>query len=91
MFKIKSVIFNVVLGSYNLTLFPRGHVMKYFGYFIAGILTLLLIGVVAFWVGAQMSLDRSYTHSKRTAELPFFDSGFKEGLLQIGKQPRHNN
>ena len=53
MFKIKSVIFNVVLGSYNLTLFLRGHVVKYFGYFIAGILALLLIGVVAFWVEAD--------------------------------------
>ena len=83
MFKIKSVIFNVVLGSYNLTLFLRGHVVKYFGYFIAGILALLLMGVVAFWVGAQVSLDRSYAHSKRTAQLPFFDSGSKEGLVQI--------
>ena len=54
--------------------------MKYFGYFIAGILALLLIGVVAFWVGAQMSLDRSYTHSKRTAELPFFDLGSSCGF-----------
>ena len=73
MFKIKSVIFNVVLGSYNLTLFLRGHVVKYFGYFIAGILALLLMGIVAFWVGAQVSLDRSYAHSKRKAQLPFFD------------------
>tara|TARA_E500000331_G_scaffold128221_1_gene125581 strand:+ start:180 stop:1271 length:1092 start_codon:yes stop_codon:yes gene_type:complete len=83
MVKIKSGIFNVVLGSYNLTLFPRGQVVKYFGYFIVGILALLLIGVAAFWLSAQMSLDRSYTHSKRTAELPFFDSGSKEGLVQI--------
>ncbi len=75
MAKIKNGIFNAVVASYNLTLFPRGHVVKYFGYFIAGILALLLIGAVAFWIGAQMSLDRSYTYSKRTAELPFFESG----------------
>ena len=84
--KIKNGIFNTILGSYNLTLFPRGGAVKYFGYFIAGILVLLLIGVGAFWVGAQMSLDHSYTHSKRTAELPIFGMGSNQGLVQISTE-----
>ena len=86
MAKIKNGIFNAVLGSYNLNSFLRGHVVKYFGYFIAGILALLLIGVIAFWVGGQMSMDRSYTHSKRTAELPIFGIGSDQGLVQISTE-----
>ena len=30
-----------------------------------------------------MSLDHSYSHSKRTAELPIFGIGFNQGLVQI--------
>ena len=57
--------------------------MKYFGYFFGGVSSLVLILVVIFWVGAQTSLDRSFAHTRATAELPFFNSNSDDGLVRI--------
>ena len=57
--------------------------MKFFGYFFGGVLSLVLILVVIFWAGAQISLDRTFAHTKATSELPFLNSNSSDGLVQI--------
>ena len=61
--------------------------MKYIGYFLSGVVSLVLILIIIFWAGAQISLDRTFAHSKATAELPFFNStSSNDGLVQIATE-----
>mgnify|MGYP001174561507 FL=1 len=57
--------------------------MRYFGYVVGGVFSLTLILVVIFWVGAQISLDRTFSHSRAAAELPLFSSNSNDGLVRI--------
>lgn len=57
--------------------------MKYFAYFFAGAFSLAVILVAVFWAGAQISLDRSFTHSQETAELRYYENNVSDGLVRV--------
>ena len=57
--------------------------LKYLGYFFIGFLSLVLIMVATFWVGAEVSLDRSFAHSEEVEKLPFFSPDASDGLVRI--------
>ena len=57
--------------------------MKFLGYFFAGLLGLAVLGVAILWGGAQMSLDRSYAHTKAAAQLRDFADNDADGVVRI--------
>ena len=57
--------------------------MKFLGYFFAGLLGLAVLGVSILWGGAQMSLDRSYAHTKAAAQLRDFADNDADGVVRI--------
>ena len=57
--------------------------MKFLGYFFAGLLGLAVLGVSILWGGAQMSLDRSYAHTKAAAQLRDFADSDADGVVRI--------
>jgi pimeloyl-ACP methyl ester carboxylesterase len=58
-------------------------ILKIAKWLIVTVIVVFLGIVVVIGVGSSMSLDREYTHTKRTAELPFFSSESPDGILRI--------
>jgi pimeloyl-ACP methyl ester carboxylesterase len=50
---------------------------------LAGALALVLLALGALWIGASMSLDRSYSHTAASGALPAFQEGGRSRLVQI--------
>ena len=57
--------------------------MKFLGYFFAGLLGVAFVGVAILWGGAQISLDRSYAHTKAAAQLRDFADNDADGVVRI--------
>ena len=60
--------------------------MRYVGYTLLAVISLVLIVIVGLWTSAYLSLDRSFTHSKETSVLPVFDQNTKDGLARLVTQ-----
>ena len=57
--------------------------MKYLGYSLVGLATLIVIGVLSLWASARMSLDDSYAHTQATAKLELLSADSPAGLVRV--------
>ena len=58
-------------------------IVKLIKYSVAGVFGLLVVGVLILLAGAQMSLDRDYTHTQAAAALPVFSPVAGDNLVKI--------
>lgn len=50
---------------------------------VVAVFGLGVLALLALWIGASMSLDRSYSHTRASAALPAFQPGTSQRLVQI--------
>jgi len=75
---------NSTIGNRRFDSLRRGDTeLRIFKWIVIGFFGLLVLAVASLWIAAASNLDRSYSHTAATAELPLFTKTSPRGLVRI--------